>query len=149
MPAQTPYPISGIVTIQRPGGATAENVEGARIWIWDLTEGTKKTAIGSGEGTLITTTNSSGQYLFDLANITSGYSNGDKVRVFCEVEGILTWEDTTIDIGVGASTVNFTIKRRSGLKDGLKAAVTAEQRPHGLEHLGTGLTPGLKDGLNK
>jgi len=147
MPAQTPYPISGTVTIQRPGGASATNVQGARMWLKDRTEGTIKTAITSEEGTLVTTTNVSGQYIFDLANFTSSYAHDDKVRIYLQVEDILTWLDHTVDTGIGFAEVNFALKRRSGMKDGLAGTIAVDRRRYGLHHLGTGMRPGLKDGL--
>jgi len=147
MPAQNPYPISGTVTYERPKGATAAAVDGARIWIMDITEGTKKIAFASGEGTLITTTNSSGQYLFDLANFTSSYSADDNVEIWVEAQGYYLKGNHRVDIGTGSGTVNFVLYRRSGLKDGLTRTVSTGDRQYGLEHLGTGMKPGLKDGL--
>lgn len=139
---------SGTVTVARGYGATAANLEGARVWAWDMTEGTIATAIGTEKENInITCTNSAGQYIIDLANITSAYANGDTVRVYVEAEDILTWTDHTVSTTVGAGTVNFTLSRRSGLKDGLTKSVKANQRAAGLEHLGTGMRPGLKDGL--
>lgn len=64
MPA-TPYPISGIV--YAPDNTTAVN--GAKVVAYNST---------SGEATA-TTSNSSGEYIVDLANLTSGYDSGDVI----------------------------------------------------------------------
>lgn len=135
------------MTVQRPKGATAANITGARIWLMDITEGTKKVAITSGEGTLITTTNSSGQYLLDLANLTSAYADNDLVEGWCEVEGYYLKGTHRVSVGTGYGTINFVLYRRSGLVQGVGRTVRSDQRPHGLEHLGTGIKPGLADGL--
>ena len=147
MPTQVPYPISGTVTVQRSYGATASNVEGARVWIYDKTEGTKKIAFIAQEDIHITTTNSSGQYILDVANLTSAYSDNDSVEVWVEVEGYRLRTIHTLSVGAGSGTVNIVLYRRSGLKDGLTRTVSKSDRQYGVEHFGTGMTPGLRDGL--
>ena len=147
MPEQNPYPIYGTVTLTRAGSSS--NLEGATVWIKDRTEGTVRVSYGgdSKEDFYITRTNSSGQFVLDLAELTSSYDNGDKVRVYCEFGNTITFTDFTLDIVDGLKEVNFSLTAKSGLIDGLTSTVDKGDRKAGLEHLGTGLRPALNDGL--
>ncbi len=147
MANQNPYPISGVIQYERPKGATAANAEGARIWIKDINDTKTPISIIDGEDVRATATNSSGQYILDLANLTTSYENGDIIRVYVEYQGYMTWSDHTVQIGEGSGTVNITLYIRSGLKDGVRSTVTASQSEYGTKMLGSGLRPGLKDGL--
>jgi len=64
---RTPYPIDGVV-YDRDGTTL---VSGATVIILDVNLNEKISA----------KTNASGEFLLDLANLTSDYSNGDKIQV--------------------------------------------------------------------
>ena len=145
MAVQEPHVIYGTVSVVR--GATTYNIQGATVWIWDQTEGTVKIADADTEGTAIARTNSLGQYALDIANITSAYANSDSVRVYCEVDGELTFTDYTLVRTAGIKNINFALTRKSSLNDGLKRTVSAADRAAGLQKLGTGMRTGMKDGL--
>ena len=147
MANQNPYPISGTFEYERPKGATAENGEGARVWIQDINDTKIPISIIHGEDVRATATNSSGQYILDLANVTTAYENEDLIKVYVEYQGYYMIGTHTVEIGVGSGTVDFTMYIRSGLKDGVRSTVTASQSEYGTKKLGTGLKPGLKDGL--
>ena len=130
MGAQKPYPISGTVTLN----GTAVN--GARLWAQDTTEGTfthKETDVSYVE------TNSSGQYLIDVANITSAYANADTVRVYCTAKGIETYADVTLNTTTGVSTQNFALTSRGPVAGVMK---------DGIDKLGSSMKKGTKDGLS-
>ena len=55
------------------------------VWYGTVTNGTSRKVTILNETTnqkMETTTNSSGQFVFDLANFDNGYSNGDLIRTF-------------------------------------------------------------------
>ena len=55
------------------------------IWFGTVTNGANRKVKILNETTnetMETTANSSGQYIFDLANFDNGYSNGDNIRTF-------------------------------------------------------------------
>lgn len=65
---QVPYPVSGIC-YDNDGTTILASV---RVSIYDATN----------NSTASVTTNSSGEYLFDLANLTNGYSIGDSISIY-------------------------------------------------------------------
>lgn len=71
-------------------------------------------------------TNSSGNYTLDLANIASGYSDGNTVTVVCEIGDIVVKQTHTVDTTAGSGTVDFSITDASGLTDGLDDAVQSD-----------------------
>lgn len=149
MPVQTPYPIYGTVTLETKGYGSSDIVQqGCRIWIKDLTEGTTRISFdgnSSKENYYITASNVHGYYILDLADLTSAYANGDKVRVYCEYDGKITWTDFTLVIQDGIKNINFQLSKHSGLIDGCRSTVNRGDRAKGgLQHLGTGMRPGLK-----
>jgi len=100
--AVTPYIVSGTISdkdsIARGSGIT--------VTVTDTTLGESTTA----------TTNSSGNYVADLANLTSDYSVGDAISVIVSTTGITgyvpnaTTETSTGTVGSGAgSTINVSI----------------------------------------
>lgn len=140
---QNPHPIYGTVTVIR--GGTTYNIEGATVWAWDMTEGTVSIATADTEGTSIARTNSLGQYALDVSNITTTFATSDVVRVYCEVDGEITFSDYTLTGFI--KNLNFALTRKSSLRDGITRSVSASNRAAGLKHLGTGMRVGLKDGL--
>jgi hypothetical protein len=133
---QTPYPISGTVTVD------GSLYQGAHVWVRDMTEGSMKPPI---EDVTYFYTNALGQYLIDIANNTDAYADGDKIRVYCKVGNIETFSDVNINLAAGSATVNFTITRKSGMVDGMKGSRLATQKG-GLTS--SNLNPGLKDGMS-
>lgn len=148
MAPQTAFPIFGKVTLATKGyGSTAVNQRGARIWIKDRTEGTVRIsflATAANENVYITQTDNNGDYILDLANLTTAYAAGDKIRVYCEWDGSITWRDYTLLIADGIKEIDFTLHKHSGLIDGCKGAVSDADRKYGLHKLGTGMRKGLK-----
>ncbi len=55
------------------------------------------------------TTDSAGRYIFDAANFTSGYLNGDKVTIYTLYTNFDGSETTTIDVAGGLSNVNIAL----------------------------------------
>jgi len=152
MPVQNPHPIYGTVTLAAKGyGSTAVNQHGCRIWVKDLTEGTTRISYWGGatkENIYITQTNSDGEYILDLADLTSAYANSDTVRVYCEFDNKITWRDVTIVLVEGMTRVNFTLSKHSGLIDGCRSTASkADRAKGGLQHLGTGMKPGCLKGF--
>ena len=147
MANQNPYPISGVFDYERPKGAASTNGEGARVWIKDIDDEKIPISITEGEDVRATATNSSGQWLLDLANITTAYADGDDFIVYLEYQGNYLIGTGIVDIGTGSSTVNLTMYIRSGLKDGVGNTVSASQSEFGAKKLGTGMRVGLKSGL--
>ena len=92
--AYTPFQVDG--TVLDTDGSTAVNK--AKVVILNTTTG-ERTA---------ETTNSSGQFVGDLANLTSGYSNGDKIQ-------------TTVTYGTESSIRSLTKRFTVVLTDGSKA----------------------------
>lgn len=99
---------------------------------------------GAKENVYITRTNSTGEYVLDIADLTSSYADADKIRVYCEWNGKITWQDFNLELEAGAREVNFALHKHSGLIDGCKKSVDAAYSASGTHHLGTGLKPGLK-----
>ena len=62
-----PFPISGVVRNSAGSVVASQAME-----LLNETTGEKVTGI---------TTNAQGQYIFNLANLTSGYSTGDTIRI--------------------------------------------------------------------
>ena len=91
-------------------------------------------------------TNSKGQYIIDVANITSEYAAGDTIRVYAKVGGRYTYTDTRVDTNVGISIVNFNFTHKSELNDGLKGTLDVNGQ-YGLESIGRGMKKGMKDGM--
>ena len=98
---QVAYPLSGSVALN----TTLHR--GAKVWARDLTEGTIPEISASIEDIKVFYTNQNGEYLIDLANITSAYANADTVRIFCQVYDKLKWEDVTVNTTTGYSEANF------------------------------------------
>jgi len=134
---QAPFPITGTVTYN------SSVLQGAKVWAQDITEGTMAYAQ---ENLTFAYTNASGQYVIDLANITSAYANLDKIRVYCEIENMGTWSDIVISLGEGSASCDFTITRKSGLTDGIKSTKDTSGK-YGLSSLGRGMKIGMKDAL--
>ena len=89
-------------------------------------------------------TNSSGQYLINLAQSTAAYSNGDVIKVYCQVGNIIDVATITVDTRSGEHVVNFAITRRSGLTDGLKGSSLSSGKGGLNRELVNGCTDGLK-----
>lgn len=152
MPTQNPFPVFGTVTLATKGyGSTAVAQEGCRIWIKDLTEGTTRISYWGGstkENVYITQTNSNGDYILELSDLTSAYANNDTVRVYCEFDNKITWRDFTLSVQTGLQKVDFTLSKHSGLIDGCRSTVDKTDRSKGgLQHLGTGMRPGVLKGF--
>lgn len=144
---QQPYPIKGTVTFTNTRSGTKAAVQGAIVWAYDTTEGTHATDAVPGDNKKIFYTRENGQYIIDLANITSAWANGDVVKVYCKYGDIFDWTLHTVDRNKGFGTVNFAFERMSGLKDGLDND-TDPKRRFGLRQMGDrGLRKGLKDGM--
>jgi len=115
-----------------------------------LTDSTKRISYlssGSKENIYITQTNSNGLYILDLANLVASYSINDVIRVYCEWDGKIIWQDFTLTGATkttGLKLINFELHKHSGLIDGCRGTVSKKDRRLGLHHLGTGLRPGLK-----
>jgi hypothetical protein len=134
---QTPKPVQGVVRLD------GSPVEGARTWALDLTEGTN---IGYKENVSVSYTNGRGEYVHDIADLTTSYANNDLVRIFYQVGEIESWVDVRIKQRGILPSQNISVNRVSGLKDGLKNTLDAKGR-FGVEKFGRGLKPGLKDAL--
>lgn len=134
---QDPYQIRGIVTLN------GSNYQGASVWAQDITEGTfthRKKNVS------LVFTNAAGEFIINLANITSAWADGDKVRVYVKAGEIFTWVDVGVFISRGYTTCNFALTRKSRLVDGARNT-TAASGENGLFNLGTGIKRGLKDAL--
>lgn len=62
----TPFPVSGTIT-----DMNASSLEGATVYVYDLNNQEGRQA----------TTNSSGQYSVDLANMVNDYEDGDRIII--------------------------------------------------------------------
>jgi len=150
MAKQRSYPMFGRVTFYRGDQAStsAAGVAGAKIWIWDGTEGTKASDTEQGvnlKGPYFT--DDTGRYSINLANITTAYAQGDVIYIYCTYGRIATFTTTTVDINTGKSEINFALVKKSGLKDGLDNTVDDRGR-FGLRQMGErGVRKGLKDGM--
>ena len=109
---QIPYPIRGIIKMNiRSGGADVFTAQqGAIVYARDITEGTFKY---SKRNVSIVYTNSIGEYIIDVANITSSYSNGDTIRVYCKLGGRYDFFDMTLNTGIGFIVQNFNFTHKS------------------------------------
>ena len=137
MAQQSPHQIRGTVTL---GGSAKQ---GATIWAMDITEGTfryRKKDVS------LVYTDSDGHYIIELANITSAWADGDRIRVYCKVGEIETYTDVYVSIQAGFSVADFTIVRKSGLVDGARDTVSTTGE-NGLFGIGTGKKYGVKDAL--
>ena len=109
MPTYTPFPIDGIVL--DIDGSTALNA--AKVIVLNATTAERTSGI----------TNSSGQFILDLANLTSGYSNGDKLQI-------------TAFYGTGTAIRSLSKRYTILLTDGAKALGNMILH-EGEEHIGT------------
>ena len=97
MPGRTPYLLSGVV-YSRDGSTAAAS---ATVTIIDGETGDRGTA----------TTNTSGQWVYDLANLTNAYSDGDQI-VIRAVNSAETYEVTYfthVDTSLGAEAKDLTL----------------------------------------
>lgn len=142
---QTPYVIAGRVrlNIRASGADVNTNQRGALIWAEDMTEGTFKYRE---ENISMVHTNTEGEYIIDVANITSAYSQGDRVRIYCKLGDETDWQDVILVTQIGVTFLNFTFPNKSGLKDGLKGTLN-DDGLYGLESMGKGMKKGLQDGM--
>ena len=94
-----PYPIDG--TIYDLDGSTAVNQ--AQVVVLDSTSGER----------ISMKTNSSGQFILDIANLASGYSNGDKLQItatYGSGSAIRSLSKRhTVDTGLGAYSVGSMV----------------------------------------
>lgn len=92
-----PYPISGTVT--NPDGS---NVENANVYAFNTRNDTE----------IPTTTNSSGQYVLDLANLSEDYQNRDIIHVRVLIGGPERYANSYhyVDTSTGSATVDFTLQ---------------------------------------
>jgi len=142
---QFPYPIVGHIykTTRASGADTATAQRGALVWAQDITEGTFKYRE---KDVSLVYTNTEGEYIIDIANITSAYANGDTVRIYVKVGDMKTYEDITLATAVGVSVLNITFPNKSELTDGLKGTLDDDGQ-YGLESMGKGMKKGLQDGM--
>ena len=91
----SPYPLDGI--IYESNGTTA--VVSLTVSVMNVSTGETQTI----------TTNSSGQYLVECANFTSGYTNGDVISIWASYGRYYKEELHTIDTSVGSGTENLTL----------------------------------------
>jgi len=133
---QQPFAIWGLVKV---GGSV---VQGAKVSLVNLDDGTGHMPVPV-ENVNMFYTNGAGEYLIDLANITTAYAHNDTVRVMCEVEGITDYSDVNIHDTEGHKEVNFTLTRLSSLEDGIKTSALPRQ----TGSLKRGLVQGLTDGM--
>ena len=88
----TPYLVYGIITDTNSSIVTSSPV---------------KLHNSTNDEIIETVTNSSGQYLLDLANLTSGYSSGDTIYVYAR-NSIYVGETTFTQSGEGGRETNIT-----------------------------------------
>lgn len=93
--ATLPFPINGVV--YDTDGTTAM----ASVKVTLRNERTNET--------ISTTTNASGQYILDCANLASQYADGDVVTVFIIYTNYEDYEEYTIDESVGGKEINLTL----------------------------------------
>lgn len=137
---QQPYGIQGTVTIN--GTAT----QGAMVWVFDFTEGTKPAPVDDKTSMY---TNASGKYSINLAGSTEAYSDGDTVRVYCRILGIdkTQFSDVTVNKQAGFATVNFTVVKRSGTTAGCTSSPILTGLKAGKGQLYKETDVGCMDGL--
>lgn len=145
MPIQTPYPIYGYVKLnERASGADVNTAQrGALVWAQDITEGTFKYRK---KDVSLVYTNNAGEYIINVANITSSYSTGDKIRIYVKLGDRYTYADVTIHTQTGITNQDFNFTHKSELNDGLKGTLDDDGQ-YGLESMGKGMKKGLKDAM--
>lgn len=145
VPIQTPFGIYGVVARYEvdAGTQSTKYCRGARIWAQDITEGTHQ---HREETVSFHYTNSKGEYIMNVAEITSNYADNDTVRVYCKWGDMVTFKDVRIAITTGFVECNFELTRKSRLLDGLKDTTDARGK-FGLKKWSVGLKRGLKDGM--
>jgi len=131
---QMPYGIRGTVTVD------GSLYEGAKLWVRDTTEGTMPAPVD--DYTLVWS-NTSGQYLINLAQNTQAYADADTVRVYCDIGRALIYSDIVVNKPKGWTAVNFSHTTKSGMVDGVKASPLAS----GRGTLNRQLVRGCKDGM--
>ena len=133
---QAPYIVRGTVTLN----GTA--YQGAEVWVRDTTEGTMPAPV---DDFTRVWTNSSGQYLINLAQSTQAYAQSDKIRIYCNIPKVdkVQYSDVTVDKTGGAATVNFTVVNYTGNVDGVKPSPLTS----GRGTLNRQLVSGCKDGM--
>ncbi len=94
MATNLPYVVSGTIT-----DTDATNPNGAKVILRNDRSGEKIT----------TTTNSSGQYVFDAGNLSSGYVNTDRLTVICAFGDAKKESSFLISDNAGGKTVNLTL----------------------------------------
>lgn len=104
------YLING--TVYDLDGSTAS--DGAKVTIYNVTTKEKTS----------TTTNSSGQFLLDLANLASGYTIGDKIVL-------------TAQIGTGSATRSLSKRKTTAAADNYEWSVGSIVLHEGMEQWGT------------
>ena len=95
MTINLPYPVYGTIT-----DTDATNPNGAKVILRNDRSGEK----------INTTTNSSGQYLLDAGNLTSGYVNSDRLTVICAFGDADKESSFLISDNLGGKTVNLTLE---------------------------------------
>lgn len=95
MPIYVPYPVNGKV-YDTNGTTVLANV---LVQIRNLDNGS------TGEAT----SNSEGQYVYDLANLSSGYVDGDHISVYASRSNYYDDIDHTVNTSVGAVEINLTL----------------------------------------
>ena len=93
--ASLPFPIYGIIT-----DTDSTNPSGARVTLRNDRSGEK----------INTTTNSSGQYLLEAANLASGYVETDRLTVICSFGDAKKESSFLISDYLGGHTVNLTLE---------------------------------------
>ena len=98
MPEQIPYPVSGTVT--KANGSVAD---GATVVLLNVEL----------EETISTTTNSSGEYLLDLVNLTSDYAHSQYCYMIARYGSPTQYATATfiVDTAAGSKEQNFTLER--------------------------------------
>lgn len=90
-----PYPVSGRVF--ESDGSTV--LGGARVILTNSTNNETQAAV----------TNSSGEFVIDAANFTSGYLDGDQLSLYCAYGNAYDERYLTIDTTIGFSSQNLTL----------------------------------------
>jgi len=89
-----PYPISGIIY-----DSDSEVLNGVTVSVINTDSNEE----------LTTTTNSSGEYILDLANLTSGYRNGDLISIYSSYGRRYSEQFHTVVTSTGYGTKNLTL----------------------------------------
>jgi len=130
-----PYAISGTVTL---GGSA---YQGAKVWVENLSSKYYQNYV---DDVTYYHTDAQGHYLIDLANVQTAITNGQTVRVYCELADMTYYADVTVNTDVGGSTQDFAFTRLSGLTDGIEDTRRTDGKK-ALQHCQ--LKQGLKDGM--